>query len=156
MSITLREALPEDDPFLYEVYASSREQELALVPWTEEQRKAFLSMQFNAQHAHYREQYPHASYSVILGDDVPLGRLYVLRENDAIRILDITLLPEYRGNGVGSSLLGQLLEEAAQSKKPLQIYVETFNPSLQLFQRLGFKPIAEEGINFLLEWQPEG
>ena len=155
MSISLRDVLPDDDPFLYEVYASSREQELALVPWTEEQRKAFLLMQCNAQHSYYREHYPNATHSIILRDDIRLGRLYVLRDKDAIRILDITILPAYRGAGVGTSLIRPLLEEADQSKRSVQIYVETFNPSLQLFQRLGFKPIAEEGINFLMEWTPE-
>jgi len=154
MSITLRDALPDDDPFLYEVYASSREQELALVPWTEEQRKAFLLMQCNAQHSYYRAQYPDATHSIILRDDIRLGRLYVLRDKDAIRILDITILPEYRGAGVGTSLLQPLLEEADQSKRSVQIYVETFNPSQRLFQRLGFKPIAEEGVNLLLERTP--
>jgi len=83
-----------------------------------------------------------------------LGRLYVLREKDKIRILDITILPEHRGAGVGTSLLRPLLEEADQSKRSVQIYVETFNPSQRLFQRLGFKPIAEEGVNLLLERTP--
>lgn len=155
MSITLRDIRPEDDPFLYDVYASTREQELAAVPFTEEQRNAFLSMQFTAQHAHYREKFPDATYSVILRDDLRLGRLYVLREADEIRIMDITLLPEHRGKGVGTSLVRELMEEAAESKRRLRIYVETFNPSQHLFQRLGFKVISEEGINFLMEWTPE-
>ncbi len=155
MAITLRDVLPEDDSLLYEVYASTREQELAIVPWTDEQRKMFLSMQFASQSSHYRERFPDATYSIIMRDDLPLGRLYVLREKDEIRILDITLLPQYRGKGVGTSLVRQLLKEASQSKRRLRIYVETFNPSQQLFQRLGFKPIKEEGINFLMEWTLE-
>jgi len=154
MPITLRDALPEDESFLFEVYASTRAQEMAFVPWDDEQRKSFLTMQFVAQHSHYREQFPDASYSVILRDDSPVGRLYVLREKGEIRILDITVLPGYRNGGIGTSLLRDLLAEAAQSGKRVQIYVETFNPSLRLFERLGFKSIAEEGINFLMEWSP--
>jgi len=152
MPITLRDTLPEDEPFLLEVYASTRAQEMAQVPWDDEQRKSFLTMQFNAQHSHYRAQYPEASYSLICRDDLPLGRFYVLRNEEDIRILDLTLLPEYRNGGIGTSLLRDLLEEAAQSGKRVRIYVETYNPSLRLFERLGFKNIAEEGINFLLEW----
>jgi len=154
MPITLRDALPEDESFLFEVYASTRVQEMALVPWDDEQRNSFLTMQFAAQHSHYREQFPDASYSVIFRDDLPLGRFYVLREKREIRILDITVLPEYRNGGIGTALLRDLLDEAAQSEKRVLIYVETFNPSLRLFERLGFKSIAEEGINFLMEWRP--
>jgi len=155
MPITLRDALPEDEPFLFEVYSSTRAQEMALVPWDDEQRKSFLTMQFVAQHSHYRERYPDANYSLICREDLPLGRLYVLREKGDIRILDLTLLPEYRNGGVGTSLLRDLLDEAAQSGKNVRIYVETYNPSLRLFERLGFKSIAEEGVNFLLEWRAD-
>ena len=154
MAITLRPALPEDEPFLLEVYASTRAEELALVPWDDEQRKSFLAMQFAAQHAHYQQQFPQASFSVIIRDDSAVGRLYVLREDHVIRILDITVLPEFRNGGIGTSLLRDLLDEAAETKKRALIYVETFNPSLRLVERLGFKNIAEEGINFLMEWSP--
>jgi ribosomal protein S18 acetylase RimI-like enzyme len=154
MPITLRDALPEDESFLFEVYASTRAQEMAFVPWDDEQRKSFLTMQFVAQHSYYREQFPDANYSVILRDDSPVGRFYVLREKREIRILDITVLPEHRNEGIGTSLMQDLLAEAAQTEKRVQIYVETFNLSLRLFERLGFKSIAEEGINFLMEWCP--
>jgi ribosomal protein S18 acetylase RimI-like enzyme len=155
MAITLRPALPEDESFLFEVYASTRAQEMALVPWDDEQRKSFLAMQFAAQHSHYQQQFPQASFSVILRENSPVGRLYVLREDREIRILDITILPEYRNGGIGTSLLRDLLDEAAEAKKRVLIYVETFNPSLRLLERLGFKSIAEEGINFLMEYQPD-
>jgi ribosomal protein S18 acetylase RimI-like enzyme len=154
MSITLRDVLPEDESFLFEVYASTRAQEMAAVPWDDEQRKAFLTMQFVAQHSHYREKFPDATYSVILRDDLPIGRLYVLREQDEIQVLDITVLPEYRNSGAGTSLLRNLIQEAANLEKRVLIYVETFNPSLRLFERLGFKSIAEEGFNFMMEWRP--
>lgn len=153
MAITLRPALPEDESFLFEVYASTRAAEMALVPWDDDQRKSFLTMQFAAQHSHYRSQFPQASHSVILRDNSPVGRFYVLREESDIRILDITVLPEYRNGGIGTALLRNLLDEAADAKKRVLIYVETFNPSLRLMERLGFKSIAEEGINFLMEWR---
>jgi ribosomal protein S18 acetylase RimI-like enzyme len=153
MAITLRPTLPEDESFLLEVYASTRAQEMALVPWDDEQRNSFLAMQCSAQHSHYRQQYPEASYSVILRDNSPVGRLYVMREERDIRILDITILPEYRNGGIGTSLLQDLLDEAAAAGQRVLIYVETFNPSLRLLERLGFKNIGEEGINFLMEWR---
>lgn len=154
MPITLRDVLPEDESFLFEAYASTRAQEMALMPWDDEQRKSFLRMQFAAQDSHYRKHFPDANYSVILRENSRVGRLYVLSKKEEVRILDITILPEHRNKGIGTSLLQSLLSEAAHSKKRVLIYVETFNPSLRLFERLGFKGIAEEGINFLMEWRP--
>ena len=153
MAITLRAAGPDDEQFLLQVFACTRAAELAQVPWPDEQRNAFLQMQFNAQHSYYHERYPDADYKLILLADVPVGRLYVRRETDLICIMDITVLPEYRNNGIGSGLTRGLLDEAVESGRKVQIYVETFNPSLELFKKLGFSIVQEEGINYLLEWK---
>jgi len=152
MEITLHEARPEDEQFLREVYACTRADEMAMVPWSEELRNAFLKMQFDAQDAHYRSHYPTASFDVIEVDGEPVGRLYVAREAELIRILDIVVLPQRRGNGVGTRLLADILKEAGETGKMVQVYVESFNPSLSSFEKRGFKRIAEEGVNFLLQW----
>ena len=153
MPITLRDATEEDEGFLREVYASTRAAELALVPWNEEQRAAFLRMQFDAQHFHYHSQFPEASYQIILQDGKPIGRLYVLRNEEEIRIMDITLLPQNRNAGIGSSLIRELLQEADGEGKPVSIWVENFNPSLRLFERLGFSKVEENDFNYLLEYR---
>lgn len=153
MLITLRNVEPEDDAFLFQVYASTRAAEMALVPWTDEQRATFLRMQFDSQTDYYRKQFPTADYKVILARGETVGRLYVLREESANRILDIALLNEHRRRGIGSSLIRKLLNEAQQANKALRIYVESFNPALSLFEELGFEQIAEDGINSLLEWK---
>jgi GNAT superfamily N-acetyltransferase len=153
MSITFRPAGPDDEAFLLKVYGSTRAHELAVVPWTEDQREAFLRMQFNAQHHHYRQLYPQGDYLIILDDDRAVGRLYLARLKEQIRIIDITILPEERGRGRGVAILRDLMTEAAATEKPLRIYVESFNPSLSLFERLGFSKIQEEGIHLLMEWR---
>jgi GNAT superfamily N-acetyltransferase len=155
MSIHLRDATAEDEPFLREVYASTRALELSLVSWDNEQRDAFLKFQFDAQHSYYRAQFPEASYQIILNDDTPVGRLYVLRKSEEIKILDITVLPQHRNSGIGASLMHDLLAEGAREGKPVSIWVEQFNPSQNLFQRLGFSAIQEDGYNNLMEWRPE-
>ena len=155
MTITLRKACESDAAFLLEVYESTRADELALVSWSDEQKEAFLKFQFDAQHGFYHDQYPQASYNIILQDSEPVGRLYVLREDDQMRILDVTVLPRYRNAGVGTALMRELLTEGAQTRRPVHIWVEHFNPSVRLFERLGFSRIQEEGINFLMEWQAE-
>jgi ribosomal protein S18 acetylase RimI-like enzyme len=144
----------QDEAFLYKVYASTRAEELALVPWNDQQREAFLRMQFTAQDTYYREHYAKAEYKVILFDNELAGRLYVLREEKSIRILDITVIPEYRRRGIGTVLLREIVEEATQLGKTVQIYIETYNRSVGLFEHLGFTRKAEEGINFLMEWRP--
>jgi ribosomal protein S18 acetylase RimI-like enzyme len=151
--IILRPAGPEDEQFLYQVYASTRAEEMARVPWEPAQQEAFLRMQFDAQLQHYRTHNPEASHDLILRDGVPIGRLYVARREREIRILDITLLPDFRHQGIGTPLIKELMVEAAGAGQPLTIYVESFNPSLRLFERLGFKKIEDDGINRLMEWR---
>lgn len=156
MSITFRPAEPSDEAFLLEVYGSTRAEELRAVPWNETQREAFLKMQFAAQHQHYKQLYPEGDYLIILDRDRAVGRLYVARLKEQIRIIDITILPEERGRGLGTSIIGDLMAEAAQAKKPLRIYVESFNPSLRLFERLGFSNVEENGFHLLMQWQAGG
>ena len=156
MSITLREVTAEDEAFLLEVYASTRALELSLVPWSDEQRESFLRFQFDAQHSYYRTQFSEARYQIIFNDTERVGRLYVLRDTAEIRILDITIMPQHRNAGIGTLLMRDLLTEAEQSGKPVSIWVEQFNPSQTLFQRLGFSKIQEDGYNYLMQWRPNG
>jgi ribosomal protein S18 acetylase RimI-like enzyme len=151
----LRAAIPEDEQFLRAVYASTRAEELARVPWSDEQKRAFIDHQFAAQDAHYRQHYPTAQYSIIEVRDAPAGRLYVDRWEEEIRIMDIALLPEHRRVGIGTKLLGQLQDEARAAGKALTIHVEKFNPALSLYQRLGFQQIEDQGVYLFLEWKAE-
>ncbi|MDQ5823254.1 MAG: GNAT family N-acetyltransferase [Chloroflexota bacterium] len=151
MNITLRPIEQSDMEFLYRVYASTREAEMAMVDWTDEQKQAFVQMQFAAQHSHYQEYYTGASFLVILADGQPAGRLYVDHWDDQIRIVDITVLPEYRNAGIGTALLKALIDEGARSGKPVTIHVEQYNPALRLYERLGFSRIGERGVYYLME-----
>jgi GNAT superfamily N-acetyltransferase len=156
LQITLREATDDDEPFLRQVYASTRADELAQVPWNAEQREAFLKMQFEAQHTYYHAQYPDANYHLICVGDERIGRLYTLRQDDEIRIMDITVMPERRNQGIGKRLVQDLVDEGNQSGKPVRIWVEYFNPSMTLFQRMGFSKVQEDGFNYLLEYRKPG
>src|SRR5579859_7140495 len=102
MTIRLRSIRPDDRDFLYRVYASTRYEELAPLGWDDAMRDSFLTMQFNAQRTFYQEQFPNASFDIILKHEIPVGRLYVDRRPDELHIIDIALLPEYRNQGIGS------------------------------------------------------
>lgn len=153
--ITPRPARTEDEDFLVAVYGSTREDELAMTPWDAAQRDAFVRFQLAAQQRFYQTEYPHAEHQIVLAGDRPVGRLYVDRRADEIRILDVTLLQAERGRGLGESLLRQLMVEAERAGKPLTIHVETFNRSRRLFERLGFKAAADNGLHILFEWRAE-
>jgi GNAT superfamily N-acetyltransferase len=152
--LVLRTIAPEDEPFLLRLYSSTRVEELAQVPWQPGQQEAFLRMQYTAQRAHYREHYPDPDFSVILRDGEPVGRLYVHRQREEIRIVDISLLPEHRGQGVGTRLLRVLIEESRQTGKPVRIHVERMSPALGLYQRLGFRLLEDRGVHWFMEWSP--
>ena len=152
--ITLRPVTGQDDNFLLSVYANTRTAELAQVPWSPEQKEAFVHMQFTAQKQHYATEYPQADHDLICVDGVPVGRLYLARAADVLHILDITVLPEHRNSGIGSFLLGRVIEEARRAGKPVSIYIENFNPSLRLFERLGFHKEREHEFRLLLKWSP--
>lgn len=152
--LTLRPAQPADENFLLEVYASTRAEELDRVPWTPEQKQAFVRMQFQAQKRHYVAEYPQATHDIICLNHVPVGRLYLDRGAEKFHILDVTILPRFRGSGVGTELMQRVLDEATQRGKPVTIYVESFNPSLRLFWQLGFERVSEDGIQWLLRRLP--
>jgi GNAT superfamily N-acetyltransferase len=151
-NITLRPVGPDDHDFLVEVYGSTRAEELKLTPWTSEQQQAFIRSQFALQQHHYAEKYPAASHDIIVATGRAVGRLYVARLDQEIRIVDITVLPAERNRGIGTYLIEQLLDEAKRDGKVTRIYVEEFNPSLRLFDRLGFAVSEQQGFHLLLQW----
>jgi len=155
LSLRLRPITPEDDSFLAGLYASTRAEELAVTGWSDEDKGVFCRRQFDAQTAHYRENYPGASLQVIERAGEPLGRLYVARWEREIRIMDIALLPGHRGAGIGSQFLRELQKEARSAGKSLTIHVERFNPALRLYERLGFQMVEDKGVYLLMKWESD-
>jgi len=152
--VHLRPACEADRAFLVELYASVREEELAQVEWDQGAKRAFIEQQFTAQDAHYRSNYPGATLDVIEVDGARAGRLYVHRGASDIRIMDIALAREFRGRGIGTKLLRELMVEADASRRKLSIHVEMNNPARSLYDRLGFLPAGEHGVYVLMERSP--
>lgn len=151
----LRPVTDDDREFLFRLYASTREEELSVVPWSDEQKESFLRSQFGAQTRYWNEQFPEASFDVVENGGGPVGRLYVDHRVDEIRLIDIALLPEFRGRGIGGSLLEQVLEQARAAGKAVRIHVEKNNPAYRLYQRLGFRTLEDKGVYDLLEWRAD-
>lgn len=158
--ISLRPAVDVDRPLLLEVYAAARADELAQVPWSDEQKAAFVEQQFTAQDADYKTRRPDADFLVIDWNGQPVGRLYraMLDEptGPALQVIDIALLPEWRGKGIGTKLLRDILAEADAAGVPVTIHVEQFNPARRLYERLGFVEVGAGEVYVLMERKPAG
>jgi ribosomal protein S18 acetylase RimI-like enzyme len=154
---TARSVTDDDREFLCRLYASTRADEMALVTWwSDAEKEAFLRFQFDAQSKYWGERFPDASFDIVEQRGEPVGRLYVDRRPNEIRLIDIALLPEHRGKGLGGELMAQVLAEGKARGLPVSIHVEHNNPALRLYRRLGFEKVEEQGVYFLMEWLPLG
>jgi ribosomal protein S18 acetylase RimI-like enzyme len=153
--IDLQPVQVDDEPVLFEIYASTRAEEMALVGWTPAQQEAFLHMQYEAQRQSYRSQFPAAEYRLVRRDGYVAGRLIVDRSTEELLVLDIALLPAHRDAGIGSALMFDLMAEASRSRKLIRLHVERFNRALNWYQRLGFATVREDAVYLEMEWHPE-
>jgi ribosomal protein S18 acetylase RimI-like enzyme len=150
--VTFRTVTDVDLPFLARVYASTRADELAVLPWSVEEKLAFLDMQFRAQHQFYQCHFAGAAWLVILRSGEAIGRLYLDRQPSQHSVIDIALLTPHRRQGLGAALMRDLLDEAAETGKAVTIHVEKNNPAMRLYRRLGFETIEDQGVYDLMRW----
>jgi ribosomal protein S18 acetylase RimI-like enzyme len=144
----------DDLPFVAALYASTRREELAATGWPTEMQDAFLHQQHEAQHAFYRVSYDGAEWLIIEQGGGAVGRLYRVIWPREIRIIDISLVPEARGSGIGGTILRAIQEEAREIGKAVSIHVEKNNRARHLYLRLGFEVIEDKGVYDLMEWRP--
>lgn len=151
MSFDLRPCSPDDQGFLFRLYCDTRADELSSFGWTEAQQEAFLRMQFNAQQSWYATAYAGADHKIILAEGRPVGRILVFREPGANRLVDIALLSEFRGQGIGTQLLRDLLDKSAEQGLPVRLQVLKSNRAQNLYQRLGFVETGDDGMYYQME-----
>ncbi|HEY0107203.1 MAG TPA: GNAT family N-acetyltransferase [Rhizomicrobium sp.] len=151
----LRRETDEDVPFLARLYASTREAELAPIPWTPEQKAAFLAQQFQAQRHDYRTRIRDCRFEVLEHRGSPMGRLYLQDRPSRLHVVDIALMPEWRGKGIGTQMLEALQAEGSASGRGVGIFVEKLNPALRLYRRLGFIDVMDHDIHLEMEWMPQ-
>ena len=133
------------------LYASTRIDVLGIVGWSQPQIDAFLRMQYDLQRAHYDRHYPQASFQIVLLDGRAIGRLYVSYTREDVRVIDISLLPDVRGRGIGRSLLELVVEQADRLAAPVTLHVAVGNPARRLYERLGFRAVAEDAANVFMQ-----
>src|SRR5215210_2167724 len=158
MPVSIRPVEPGDEPFLFEVYASTRADEMAAWGWDRAQQEAFLRLQFSGQQGFYRMQYPEAEHSVILFNAQPVGRMIVISTSDEVRLADIVLLPQYRNIGIGALLIKDLCADAARKGVPVRLRVLKSNhAAARFYERLGFfsdDGESESDTHLQMVWHP--
>lgn len=153
-AITLRPEQPADEPFLLELYACARQEELDLTGWDAAARQAFLNMQFRAMRAGYAATYPKADFCIVLLEAKPVGRQVIDLDGERVRVVDLALLPACRNRGMGEFLMRQILSEAELVRKPVCLQVLCASRALRFYQRLGFRMIGDNGVYLQLEFRP--
>jgi len=150
--IAVRLEQPEDEAFLFELYASTRKEELDAWGWPPEMRHSFLTMQFKASQG-LHQAFPKAEFQIVLLNGAPAGRLIVDRTPEELHLVDIALLPHYRNAGIGAALLQRIFGEAAATKKPIRLKVLKGNRAERFYQRLSFKKTGETELHMDMEWR---
>jgi ribosomal protein S18 acetylase RimI-like enzyme len=154
LGVTYRTMTEADLPFVAELYASTRREEVAQTGWPREVREAFLAQQHRAQHSDYSRNYADAEWLIVEHGGEPVGRLYWRERPGAFEVIDISLLPAARGRGIGGAILRDGLEQARAAGKPVTIYVEKMNRARRLYERLGFAVAEDQGIYDLMRCRP--
>lgn len=152
--IIVRQAAAADEKFLREVYFSTRVDEVSAFGWDSGQQTAFLDMQFRVRQQAYKIQYPDADYSVIVFRGNDAGSLIVDRSDNRICLTDVAVLPQFRGNGIATYLIGQLQSEAAASSRSLLLQVDKTNVAARrLYEKLNFVVSVEGQLDDEMEWR---
>jgi GNAT superfamily N-acetyltransferase len=152
--VSYRQFTDGDVPFVSELYASTRREEIAVTGWPVELQESFLAQQAAAQHSHYALHFGDAEWMIIERGGEPIGRLYLDERPGTLHIVDIALLPHGRGQGVGGAILRDILDRAAVLGKAVSIHLERTNPARTLYERLGFEVVEDHGAYDLLRVEP--
>ncbi|MGE7988439.1 GNAT family N-acetyltransferase [Lysinibacillus fusiformis] len=153
MKIDLKSITKEDEAFLYEIYASTRKQEVDSWGWSAEQKALFLEMQWRAQQASYNQRFPRASHWKIVVDAERVGRFLTEEQPEFRHLIDIALLPNYQGKGIGTHLIVQLQKMAKEQRKAVVLQVLKTNSARDLYERLGFQVFQEDEIYMKMLWK---
>jgi GNAT superfamily N-acetyltransferase len=150
----LRDETAEDEAFLRRLFFATREAEFTPLGLPTAQLEMMLGMQFNAQRGQYRAMFPTCDWRVVEHQGEPIGRIYVARLPHALHLVDVALLPEWSGKGIGGKLLEGLIADARAAGLPVELTVRPENPARTLYLRKGFVDLGWQGVDLAMEWRP--
>ncbi|MCJ2045487.1 GNAT family N-acetyltransferase [Methylobacterium sp. J-078] len=144
-----------DGAFLFVLFASAHG--LPLAGLDPPLRDLLLRQGFAGQRATYRARYPAARFEVIAQDGASIGRIVTDLGADAVTLVDIVLLPEWRGRGLGTRLIDETMAAARLAGLPLRLAVSADNAGARrLYARLGFATVRAGDLHHDLAWTPPG
>jgi GNAT superfamily N-acetyltransferase len=95
------------------------------------------------QAARFREQVAPVRYDIIVVDGRDVGAVAVEWRRDEVLLADIEVAPAWRGRGLGTAIIGEVLAEAERRGLPVILQVLKGNPARRLYERLGFRVVGE-------------
>lgn len=148
-----RPAVPADEPFLILLYAAARDHELAATDWPDALKRTFIAQQHRAREAQYAARFPDAERLIVVHGRRDVGRLVIDSADDRLHLVDIALVPEARGAGLGAAILADLLSMAKAAGQTVTLSVEPASPARRLYERMGFRPRGEASVYLTMEWR---
>ncbi|MED4584486.1 GNAT family N-acetyltransferase [Brevibacillus choshinensis] len=143
----------DDQPFLFHLFSTTRFDEISSWGFDQKMAEQFLRMQWEAQTQSYQFQFPAMDHRIILADNKNVGRIIVEMTSHVLHLVDISLLPALRNQGIGTRMLQELQREAVQQKKTLSLSVLVSNPAKRLYDRLGFSVVSQDEVYVRMEWR---
>ncbi len=153
--VTLRAARPADRDFLVALYTSTRADEFAQLGWPVEMERNFMRMQFDAQRGDYERRHPGALCDIVELRRCPVGRLWVAQDARSLTVLDISIVAELRGQGIGTECLQRVLRRADLAGLDVELQVVVGNRAQHLYERLGFRPVGPGGVRQPMVRRPQ-
>jgi ribosomal protein S18 acetylase RimI-like enzyme len=146
--LELRDASGHDEAWLKQLFALSQPAIDALLALPGDIGETLVAMQYAARQTHFQAHWPRAVQRVIewrggieagrAPGGQPVGALWADEGSQGIHVLDIAVLPAWRGQGIGTRCLQDLMAVAARRHLPVTLQVAHDNPARRLYERLGF------------------
>jgi ribosomal protein S18 acetylase RimI-like enzyme len=150
--IILRPRRADEETFWREVFYDSVREHFATLNLPENKLNNLLEFQFQAQNFDYEKNYPKGSNDIVLFKNVSAGRIILSTEDNDLHLIDIAILSKFRNQRIGTKILKWLFEQSRQTKLPIRFYVEKINPAFRLYERSGFRVVADVTSHFQMEW----
>jgi RimJ/RimL family protein N-acetyltransferase len=157
--VAVRREHDQDGDFLYRLFRSHALAAFAPLPVDDAMKESLVRMQFASRTATYRSQYPDALFAILERDGSPFGRVVVDEPpkgspGGTACIVDLELMAESRGGGIGSAVMSSLVLWLGQRCEAVRCTVLAGNEaSLRMCRRAGFVPVADNPPHVELKWR---
>jgi ribosomal protein S18 acetylase RimI-like enzyme len=150
-----RLARPQDDAFLFRLFARDRADQLTAAGIPEMHAEKLIEMQYRGQRTTWAARYPHAENRILItANSTSCGRVLIDRRPARWRIVDIGVLAAHRGRGLATRAIEQCQTHCRNTQMRLELQVNPENPARRLYERLGFRAIQETEISIEMVWTP--